>query len=114
MKIGWIGTGIMGFSMCKHLLDAGNEAIVFNRTSSKAQGLVELGAKLAKTPAQVACNCDVLFTMVGYPSDVQQVYFGEEGIFKGLEEAKKKGCCRKATKSSSARVYRWTLPAIPT
>lgn len=91
MKIGWIGTGIMGYSMCKHLMDAGNEAIVFNRTQSKAQGLVELGAKLAKTPAEVAKDCDVLFTMVGYPSDVEQVYFGKDGIFEGLEEARKKG-----------------------
>ena len=64
MNIGWIGTGIMGFSMCKHLMDAGNKAIVFNRTQSKAQGLVELGAELAKTPAQVASSCDVLFTML--------------------------------------------------
>lgn len=91
MKIGWIGTGIMGFSMCNHLMDAGNKAIVFNRTQSKAQGLVELGAELAKTPAQVASSCDVLFTMVGYPSDVEQVYFGKDGIFEGLEEAKEKG-----------------------
>lgn len=91
MKIGWIGTGIMGFSMCKHLMDTGNKAIVFNRTQSKAQGLVELGAELAKTPAQVASSCDVLFTMVGYPSDVEQVYFGKDGVFEGLEEAKEKG-----------------------
>ena len=91
MKIGWIGTGIMGFSMCKNLMDAGNKAIVFNRTQSKAQGLVELGAELAKTPAQVASSCDVLFTMVGYPSDVEQVYFGKDGVFEGLEEAKEKG-----------------------
>lgn len=91
MKIGWIGTGIMGFSMCEHLMDAGNKAIVFNRTQSKAQGLVELGAELAKMPAQVASSCDVLFTMVGYPSDVEQVYFGKDGIFEGLEEAKEKG-----------------------
>lgn len=91
MKIGWIGTGIMGFSMCEHLMEAGNKAIVFNRTQSKAQGLVELGAELAKTPAQVASSCDVLFTMVGYPSDVEQVYFGKDGIFEGLEEAKEKG-----------------------
>ena len=91
MKIGWIGTGIMGFSMSKHLMDAGNKAIVFNRTQSKAQGLVELGAELAKTPAQVASSCDVLFTMVGYPSDVEQVYFGKDGVFEGLEEAKEKG-----------------------
>lgn len=91
MKIGWIGTGIMGFSMCNHLMEAGNKAIVFNRTQSKAQGLVELGAELAKTPAQVASSCDVLFTMVGYPSDVEQVYFGKDGVFEGLEEAKEKG-----------------------
>ncbi len=52
-KIGWIGTGVMGFSMCKHLLNAGFELSVFNRTKSKADGLIELGAKWAE-PRKIA------------------------------------------------------------
>lgn len=91
MRIGWIGTGIMGFSMCRHLIEAGNEAVVFNRTPSKALGLVELGARMVQTPFEVAQNCEVLFTMVGYPKDVEEVYFGDEGVFKGIEAAHEEG-----------------------
>lgn len=88
MKIGWIGTGIMGFSMCKHLIEGGNEAVVYNRTASKANGLVEMGATLMSSPADVAKNCDILFTMLGFPSDVEQVYFGKDGIFDGIANTK--------------------------
>ncbi len=88
MKIGWIGTGIMGFSMCKHLIEGGNEAVVYNRTPSKANGLVQMGATLMQSPAAVAKNCDILFTMLGFPSDVEQVYFGKDGIFEGITSAK--------------------------
>jgi len=88
MKIGWIGTGIMGLSMCKHLIEGGHDAVVYNRTASKTNALVKMGAVYMPNPAQVALNCDVLFTMVGYPSDVEQVYFGKNGIFEGLASAK--------------------------
>ncbi len=88
MKIGWIGTGIMGFSMCKHLIEGGNEAVVYNRTASKANGLVEMGATLMSSPADVAKNCDILFTMLGFPSDVEQVYFDKYGIFDSIANAK--------------------------
>lgn len=86
MTIGWIGTGIMGLSMCSHLMDGGYEAVVYNRTAAKAQALVDKGAKLAASPREVASACDVVFTMVGYPSDVEEVYFGENGIFKGIRK----------------------------
>lgn len=85
MNIGWIGTGIMGSSMCKHLIEGGNRAVVYNRTKSKTDALVALGATYVENPALVAQNCDVLFTMVGFPSDVEEVYFGQDGIFAGLE-----------------------------
>ncbi len=91
MKIGWIGTGIMGSSMCKHLMEGGNEAVVYNRTPSKASSLVKMGATLMTGPATVAQNCDILFTMLGFPSDVEQVYFGKDGIFEGINSAKQKG-----------------------
>lgn len=84
MRIGWIGTGIMGLSMCSHLMDGGNQATVYNRTAEKAQPLVQKGATLVDSPMKVAQNCDILFTMVGYPADVEEVYFGENGIFKGV------------------------------
>ncbi len=87
MNIGWIGTGIMGASMCKHLIEGGNHAVVYNRTKSKTLPLVALGATYLESPALVAQNCDVLFTMVGFPTDIEEVYFGEDGIFAGLESA---------------------------
>ena len=86
MKIGWIGTGIMGSSMCKHLIEGGHKAVVYNRTKAKASDLLALGALWADSPAQVASDSDVVFTMVGFPSDVEEVYFGEKGIFAGLCE----------------------------
>ena len=84
MNIGWIGTGIMGESMCKHLLEGGHHAVVYNRTKSKTDNLVALGALCANTPAEVAASSDVVFTMVGFPKDVEEVYFGENGIFSAL------------------------------
>ncbi|KAB2619810.1 3-hydroxyisobutyrate dehydrogenase-like 1 [Pyrus ussuriensis x Pyrus communis] len=72
-RVGWIGTGIMGRSMCTHLLKAGYALTVFNRTLSKAQPLVDLGAHLADSPSAVASKSDVVFSIVGYPSDVRSV-----------------------------------------
>lgn len=80
-KIGFIGTGVMGASIVKHLLHAGHEVTVYTRTASKAQPLLELGASWATTPAEASRDQDIIFTMVGYPQDVEQVYCGEEGIF---------------------------------
>ena len=84
MRIGWIGTGIMGCSMCRHLIEGGHSAVVYNRTRSKTDSLVALGAKYVSSPAEVAKESDVVFTMVGFPADVENVYFGENGIFEGL------------------------------
>lgn len=86
MKIGFIGTGVMGNSLVKHLLEAGNEVTIYTRTVKKAENLVALGAQLMESPLQVAEQSDTLFTMVGYPSDVEQVYFGENGILDGARK----------------------------
>ena len=82
-RIGWIGTGVMGCSMCAHLIDAGYAATVFNRTASKTDGLVAKGATKAETPKQVAENSDVVFTIVGFPHDVESVLMGENGVLSG-------------------------------
>ncbi|WP_432738738.1 NAD(P)-dependent oxidoreductase [Maridesulfovibrio sp. FT414] len=79
-KIGWIGTGVMGGSMCMHLMKAGNEAFVYNRTKSKADALVSEGAIWCDSPAEVAKNADVIFTIVGYPKDVEETILGENGV----------------------------------
>lgn len=82
-KIGWIGAGVMGSSMCGHLLTAGHRVTLHSRTKSKAQPLLDRGAQWAENPRAVAAESDVLFTMVGFPQDVRAVYFGETGVFAG-------------------------------
>ena len=79
-KIGFIGTGIMGSAMAGHLMDAGFELSVYNRTKSKAQGLIDRGAKWCDTVGDCAAGQDVVITIVGYPKDVEQVYLGAGGI----------------------------------
>jgi len=79
-RIGWIGAGVMGASMCGHLFDAGFTTTVYNRTRSKFDGLLARGARWAETPAGVAAASDVVFTMVGYPTDVREVILGEQGV----------------------------------
>ena len=72
-RVGWIGTGVMGRSMCGHLIKAGYKVTVFNRTLSKAQPLIDMGARLAQSPLAVASQSDVVFSIVGFPSDVRSV-----------------------------------------
>jgi 3-hydroxyisobutyrate dehydrogenase len=83
MNIGWIGTGVMGASMAAHLQKAGHALSVFNRTRKKAEGLIEKGAQWVDSPAEVAANADIVFTIVGHPTDVRNVYLGEKGILSG-------------------------------
>lgn len=80
-SIGFIGTGVMGASIVKHILKAGNDVHIYSRTKAKAESLIELGAKWYSTAGEVATVSDVVFTMVGYPQDVEDVYFGSRGIF---------------------------------
>ena len=82
-RIGWIGTGVMGKSMCGHLIAAGFPTTVYSRTREKAEALLAAGASWAATPADVAGGSDVVFTMVGFPQDVRDVYFPENGVLKG-------------------------------
>lgn len=79
-RIGFIGLGIMGQSMAGHLLASGHPLSVYNRSADKTTALVAKGAQACATPAQVAQQSDVIITMVGYPSDVEQVWLGAEGI----------------------------------
>jgi len=82
-RIGWIGTGVMGRWMCQHAIAKGYSATVYNRSPEKAQPLVDLGAKLAKTPKEVAAASDVVFAIVGFPKDVREVFLGEDGALAG-------------------------------
>ena len=80
MKIAWIGTGVMGESMAGHLMDAGHELFVYNRTKSKTDNLVKRGATLLEEIKDASNFTDIVFTMVGYPKDVEEVYLGENGL----------------------------------
>lgn len=82
-RIGWIGTGVMGASMCGHLIEAGYEATVFNRSKAKLEPLVERGAKAASSPREVAERSDVVFSIVGFPADVREVVLGDRGALGG-------------------------------
>jgi 3-hydroxyisobutyrate dehydrogenase len=86
MNIAWIGTGVMGTSMCGRLMDAGHTAVVHNRTKSKAAKLVERGATWAAKPQAAAEQAEVVFSMVGHPSDVREVILGAEGALAGCRQ----------------------------
>lgn len=85
-RIGWVGTGVMGSSMCGHLIDTGFSTTVYSRTQSKAQGLVDKGATWADSPRSVAEQSDVIFAIVGFPSDVREVFLGDNGALAGSKE----------------------------
>ncbi|EHG4808755.1 TPA: NAD(P)-dependent oxidoreductase [Listeria monocytogenes] len=83
-KIGFVGTGVMGSSMAGHLLQAGYEVLVYTRTKTKAEDLLEKGALWIKTPGELANKVDILISMVGYPKDVEELYLGENGFLENL------------------------------
>src|SRR6185436_15660288 len=84
-KLGWIGTGVMGSSMCGHLMAAGFSVTVYNRTRSRAEPLVAKGAKWADTPKAVAEASDVIFSIVGFPHDVREITLGDKGALAGCK-----------------------------
>ena len=81
MEIGFIGIGVMGHAIVSHLQNAGHTLHVYNRTKAKADDLVARGAIWQETPQKVAAASEIIFTMVGYPTDVEEVYYGPVGIF---------------------------------
>ncbi|NBV85084.1 MAG: NAD(P)-dependent oxidoreductase [Verrucomicrobia bacterium] len=85
LAIGFIGTGVMGRSMASHLLKAGHAIHVHNRTKEKAQSLLNDGAHWHDSIGDLAASVDVVITMLGFPSDVEETYFGTGGI---IERAK--------------------------
>lgn len=86
MKIAWIGIGVMGENLVKHLLKNNNEVYVYNRTKSKCNNVVKMGAIQLEKVSDAPKKADIIFTMVGYPSDVEEVYFGEDGLIKTVKE----------------------------
>lgn len=86
MKIGFVGLGAMGTEMAGRLLEAGHELAVYNRTQSKADALVEKGARRAETPADAAQGAEVVFSMLFDDHAVENATFGENGIADGLAD----------------------------
>lgn len=84
--VGFIGTGVMGGSMAGHLLAAGNEVHVYNRTKERAEALLQKGAVWEDSPAAIAEKCGVVFTIVGFPKDVEEVYLGRDGLVERAKE----------------------------
>ena len=82
-RLGWIGTGVMGRSMCGHLMARGFAMTVYNRSKEKAQPLLDRGAAWADSPRQVAERSDVVFAIVGFPQDVREVFLGPDGALAG-------------------------------
>jgi 3-hydroxyisobutyrate dehydrogenase len=82
-KLGWIGVGVMGSSMCGHLMAKGFGVTIYNRSRGRAEALLAKGARWADSPKAVAEASDVIFTIVGYPADVRQVVLGPNGTLAG-------------------------------
>src|SRR5690625_4374419 len=85
LRIGFIGTGVMGKSMVRNLLNASYDVNIYTRTKEKAMELIDEGAIWCDSIANLMKNVQVVITMVGYPHDVEEVYLGEKGI---IENAK--------------------------
>jgi len=83
--LGWLGTGVMGRSMCGHLLAAGYSVTLFTRTKSKADELVARGARWAASPRDVAAASDIVISIVGFPDDVREVLLSEDGALAGCK-----------------------------
>lgn len=86
LKLGWIGAGVMGRSMAWHLIKEGHALTVFSRTALKAQNLLNQGAAWAASAREVAQQSDIVFTMVGFPDEVRDVYLGATGLLSGVRE----------------------------
>jgi len=84
-NIGWIGTGVMGNSMCIRLLNAGYSLSIYNRTKEKAHKLIEMGAVWCESPKDVAKNSNLVFSIVGFPEDVKSVILDKDGVLHGAK-----------------------------
>jgi 3-hydroxyisobutyrate dehydrogenase len=104
--IGFIGLGVMGKSMARNLLKGGYPLLVYTRTKEKANDLIEEGAVWKETVAQLAKEADVVITMVGYPKDVEEIYFGEEGILANVKESTYVIDMTTSTPSLAEKIYK--------
>jgi 3-hydroxyisobutyrate dehydrogenase len=80
VRIGWVGVGVMGVPLCEHLLHAGYALTIHSRTKGTSDSLLQQGAQWVDATADIIADADVVFTMVGFPNDVREIYFGKEGL----------------------------------
>src|SRR3954470_14585615 len=86
VKAAFIGLGVMGYPMARHLKAKGHDVTVYNRTTAKAEKWVgEQGGRLAKTPREAAAGQDIVFACVGNDDDLHEVTLGTDGAFKGMD-----------------------------
>ena len=104
-KIGFIGLGIMGAAMAGHLIDAGYELSVYNRTKSKAEPLLARGARYCESPDKCAAGQDAVITIVGYPKDVEEIYLGADGILDNLAPGAYVADMTTSSPSLAVRIY---------
>lgn len=109
--IGFIGTGVMGNSMARHIMNEGFQLIVYTRSKEKAQDLLENGARWAVSPEELAQQADVIISMVGYPKDVEEIYLGEKGILKNIGRTKYVIDMTTSTPSLAVRIFEKALDA---
>lgn len=104
-KIAWVGTGVMGSAMCGHLLAAGYELAVFNRTPEKCIDLINRGARQAASLADAVREADIAFTMLGYPHDVAEVMLGPDGIVNNARTGTILVDCTTSEPSLAVRIF---------
>ena len=85
-RVAFVGVGIMGKSMASHLIRAGFELTVYSRTKAKCQEVLDEGARWADTVADCVREADAVCSIVGYPKDVEEVYFGASGILEHVKQ----------------------------
>ena len=104
-KIGFIGLGIMGAAMAGHLIDAGYELSVYNRTKSKAESLLARGARYCESPGNCAAAQDAVIPLVGYPKHAEGVYLSADGILDNLAPGAYVADMTTSSPSLAVRIY---------
>lgn len=85
-KVGFIGVGVMGKSMVRNLMKNGFDVTIYARNKEKVQEIIDEGASFVDSIEKVSKDKDVIITIVGYPSDVEEVYFGKNGIMSSADQ----------------------------
>jgi len=109
-KVTFLGLGVMGYPMARHIAKAGHEVTVYNRTTAKAEKWVkEFGGKFAKTPKEASKDSDFVFCCVGNDNDLKEVTLGSEGAFHSVKKRKRFWFFRCPCFWGSSRSRKWSI-----